>query len=288
VDHLIQQILNGILIGTLYAMVALGLTMIYGVLRVLHVAHAGMYVIGAYVALAVFLQTGSYLLAILVAGVAGGLTGLVIERAIYRAMFDCPREVPLIASIGLFVVITDLIRIVAGAEPRAFLMGSGGGFALSNIWVSNFDITFFLFSWSTIGLLWLFLMKTKMGFAVRAIAQSREISQMMGINVNRGVQAVFFAGSFLAAVAGALVGPFYSYIDPNMGNSFAYKALAIIVIGGFGNVVGTVIGGILLGVTEVLMVVYTQIPLSQEALAMLFLVIFLLAKPTGLFGRSLQ
>jgi branched-chain amino acid transport system permease protein len=288
VDHLFQQILNGILIGTLYAMVALGLTMIYGVLRVLHVAHAGMYVIGAYVALAVFLQTGSYLLAILVAGVAGGLTGLLIERAIYRAMFNCAREVPLIASIGLFVVITDLIRIVAGAEPRAFLTGSSGGFALTNIWVSNFDITFFLFSWSTIVLLWLFLIQTKMGFAVRAIAQSREISQMMGINVNRGVQAVFFAGSFLAAVAGALVGPFYSYIDPNMGNSFAYKALAIIVIGGFGNVLGTVIGGILLGVTEVLMVVYTQIPLSQDALAMLFLIVLLLAKPTGLFGRSVQ
>jgi branched-chain amino acid transport system permease protein len=247
-----------------------------------------MYVIGAYIALAVFLQTGSYLLAILVAGVAGGLTGLFIERAIYRTMFNCAREVPLIASIGLFVVITDLIRIVAGAEPRAFLTGSSGGFALTNIWVSNFDITFFLFSGSTLVLLWFFLIHTKMGFAVRAIAQSREISQMMGINVNRGVQTVFFAGSLLAAVAGALVGPFYSYIDPNMGNSFAYKALAIIVIGGFGNVLGTVIGGILLGVTEVLMVVYTQIPLSQEALAMLFLIVFLLAKPTGLFGRSVQ
>jgi branched-chain amino acid transport system permease protein len=288
VDQLFQQILNGILIGTLYAMVALGLTMIYGVLRVLHVAHAGMYVIGAYVALAVFLQSGSYLLAVLIAGVAGGLTGLLLERLIYRRMFDCQREVPLIASIGLFVVITDLIRIVAGAEPQAFLMGSGGGFSFINIWVSKFDIMLFFFSWSTIALLWFFLTKTKMGFAVRAIPQSREISQMMGINVNRGVQAVFFAGSFLAAIAGALVGPFYSYIDPNMGNSFAYKALAIIVIGGFGNVVGTLIGGILLGVTEVLMVVYTQIPLSQEALAMLFLIILLLAKPTGLFGRSAQ
>jgi branched-chain amino acid transport system permease protein len=288
VGNLIQQIINGVLIGSLYAMIALGLTMIYGVLRILHVAHAGMYVIGAYVALAVFLQSGSYLLAILVAGVAGGLAGLVIERVIYRPMFDRPREVPLIASIGLFVVITDLVRIVAGAEPKAFLMGRGGGFSLGNVWVSHFDLTFLLFSWSTIALLWLFLMKTKLGFAVRAIAQSREISQMMGINVDRGVQAVFFAGSFLAAVAGALVGPFYSYIDPNMGNSFAYKALAIIVIGGFGNVVGTIIGGVLLGVMEVLMVVYTQIPLSQEALAMLFLIVLLLVKPTGLFGRSLQ
>jgi branched-chain amino acid transport system permease protein len=286
--HLIQQVINGILIGSLYAMVALGLTMIYGVLRVLHVAHAGMYVIGAYIALTVFLRTGSYLFAVVVAGVAGGLVGLVIERTIYRPMFNWPREVPLIASIGLFVVITDLIRIVVGAEPQAFLMGRGGGFALGNVWVSNFDLTFLLFSWSTIALLWLFLMKTKMGFAVRAIPQSREISQMMGINVNRGVQIVFFIGSFLAAVAGAMVGPFYSYIDPNMGNTFAYKALAIIVIGGFGNVLGTIIGGVLLGVMEVLMVVYTQMPLSQEALAMLFLVVLLLVKPTGLFGRSLQ
>jgi len=139
-------------------------------------------------------------------------------------------------------------------------------------------------SWGVMGLFVLFLMKTKTGFAIRAIAQSREVAQMMGINVNPAVQAVFFAGSFIAAIAGVLVGPFYSYIDPNMGNTFAYKALAIIVIGGFGSMIGTVIGGIVLGVMEVLMVVYTKLPLSQEALAMLFLIVFLLLRPQGIFG----
>lgn len=267
-------------------MVALGLTMIYGVLRILHIAHAGMYVIGAYLGLMVYSKTGNYLLAIVLSGLGVGVLGLLIERFIYRPMFDAPREVPLIASIGLFIVITDLIRIFAGPEPLPFLMGREGGIKIGDVWISNFDLTFILLGGAIIGLLGLFLMKTRMGLAVRAIAQSREVSEMMGINVNRGVQAVFFVGSFIAATAGVLVGPFYSYIDPNMGNVFAYKALAIIVIGGLGNVVGTVVGGILLGVMEVLMVVYTNIPLSQEALAMLFLILLLLVRPTGLLGKA--
>ncbi len=281
-----QQIINGILIGTLYAMVALGLSMIYGVLRILHIAHAGMYVVGAYIGLLVYLHTHNYLISIAVAGTVVGLLGMAIERFIYRRMFNYSRDVPLIASIGLFVVITDLIRIVAGPEPLPFLMGRPGGLSVSGIRVSNFDLSFIVVAWGIIALFALFLMKTKMGFAIRAIAQSREVAQMMGINVNPAVQAVFFAGSFIAATAGVLVGPFYSYIDPNMGNTFAYKALAIIVIGGFGNMVGTVVGGILLGVVEVLMVVYTRIPLSQEALAMLFLIVFLLIRPTGIFGAA--
>lgn len=282
----LQQILNGILLGSLYAMVALGLTMIYGVLRILHVAHAGMYVVGAYVGLAIFIKTGSYPVAVLGAGVLVGLLGLLIERFVYRRMFSAAREVPLIASIGLFVVITDLVRMVAGPEPLPFLMVREGGFRLGNVWVSRFDIMFIVLGAAVILALAGILANTKIGLAIRAIAQSREIAHMLGIDVNRGVQAVFFAGSFIAAVAGVLVGPFYSYIDPNMGNAFAYKALAIIVIGGFGNVLGTIVGGLLLGVMEVLMVVYTKIPLSQEALAMLFLILLLLVRPTGLFGRA--
>ena len=282
----VQQIVNGILIGTLYAMVSLGLTMIYGVLRILHIAHAGMYVIGAYLGLAAYTLTHNYLLAIAAAGLGVGLIGLLIERLIYRPIFNHPRDVPLIASIGLFVVITDLVRIIAGPAPLPFIMTRAGGFTFGNVRISNFDLSFIVLSWSIIGLLALFLMKTKMGFAIRAIAQSREVAQMMGMNVNRSVQAVFFVGSFIAGTAGVLVGPFYAYIDPNMGNTFAYKALAIIVIGGFGNLIGTIIGGMMLGVMEVLMVVYVKVPLSQEALAMLFLIVFLLVRPAGLFGRS--
>jgi len=281
-----QQILNGVLIGTLYAMVALGLSMIYGVLRILHVAHAGMYVIGAYLGLFIYLRTRSYLAAILLSGIIVGLIGMLLERVVYRRMFNYARDVPLIASIGLFVVITDLVRITAGPEPLPFLIGRTGAFNVGGIRLSNFDLSFVAVSWGVIGLFVLFLMKTKTGFAIRAIAQSREVAQMMGINVNPAVQAVFFAGSFIAAVAGVLVGPFYAYIDPNMGNTFAYKALAIIVIGGFGSMIGTVVGGILLGVFEVLMVVYTKLPLSQEALAMLFLIVFLLIRPTGIFGSA--
>ena len=283
-----QQIINGMLIGTLYAMVALGLSMIYGVLRILHVAHAGMYVIGAYLGLLVYRHTHNYFLSIVIAGVIVGGLGMLVECLVYRRMFNYSRDVPLIASIGLFILITDLIRITAGPEPLPFLMGRAGGFNIGTIRVSNFDLSFIAVSWGIIALFALFLMKTKMGFAIRAIAQSREVAQMMGINVNAAVQAVFFAGSFIAAAAGVLVGPFYSYIDPNMGNTFAYKALAIIVIGGFGNMMGTICGGILLGVVEVLMVVYTKIPLSQEALAMLFLIVFLLIRPTGLFGAARQ
>ncbi|HEU5324209.1 MAG TPA: branched-chain amino acid ABC transporter permease [Methylomirabilota bacterium] len=280
--HLAQQLVNGLLLGSLYALVALGLTMIYGVLRVLHVAHAATYVVGAYVGLAVFLWSGRYLAAVLAAGVLMGLLGALTERVVYRPTFRSAREVALVASIGLFTVLTETVRLVAGPEPRPFLVGLPGGFAVGDLWVSAFDVTFVAVSGGALLALAVFLTRTRLGLALRAVAQSRDVAAMLGVDVDRCVQAVFFVGSFLAGVAGALVGPFYSYIDPNMGNTFAYKALAVIVIGGFGSVTGTLAGGLALGVAEVLLVVYTRIPLSQEALAMLALVVLLLVRPRGL------
>ncbi|MGD9921006.1 MAG: branched-chain amino acid ABC transporter permease [Pseudorhodoplanes sp.] len=282
-----QQFVNGLALGSIYAMIAVGLAMIYGVLRVLHIAHAGVYTAGAYLGLYFFNLTGSFPFAVLAAMVCAGFIGVLIERFIYRPMLPKPRIVALIASIGLFICMSDLFRIIAGPHQLAFDVPSiAGRITIAGITVSGAD---FLILGGTIvifGSLWFLMQHTQLGFAIRAAAQDIETAKVMGIDVNWSVASVFFIGSAIAAFGGIMVGVLYNAVYTSMGDIVGYKGLALIVIGGFGSMTGAVAAAFILGFAETALTTYSDVPLSRDGIAMLMLVILILFRPQGLLGKE--
>ena len=282
-----QQIINALALGSVYAMIAVGLAMIYGVLRVLHIAHAGVYTAGAYLGLLFYNKTGSFALAVIGAMIVAGVLGALIERFIYRPMLPKPRIVALIASIGIFICLSDLFRILAGPHQLAFEVPAiAGRVQIAGLTVSGAD---FLILGGTAVIfvgLWLLMQRTQMGFAIRAVAQDIETAKVMGIDVDRSVQRVFFLGSAIAAFGGIMVAILYSAVYTSMGDMVGYKGLALIVIGGFGSMTGAVLASFLLGFAETALTTYTDIPLSRDGIAMLLLVLLILVRPQGLLGKE--
>jgi branched-chain amino acid transport system permease protein len=286
-DLLAQQLVNAIELGSIYSMIAVGLALAYGVLRVLHVAQAGLYTAGAYTGLLLFQKTGNFLFALLAAMVIVGSLGALIERFIYRPIIGRPRIVALIASIGLLICFSDFFRIVAGANQLSFEVPSlAGKYMIGNAVITRVDIAILAGTALIFLALWIILHKTALGFAIRAAAQDAETAQIMGINVARSIGWVFFLSSAIAAFGGIMVGVLYNAVYTDMGDMIAYKGLALIVIGGFGSLLGTVIAAFLLALTETVVTTYTSVPLSREAVAMLFLVLVIMVRPQGLLGKA--
>ena len=230
-----QQLVNALSLGSVYAMIAVGLALIYGVLRILHIAHAGVYAAGAYLGLLFYNLTHNFFLALVGAMIGAGLLGVMIERFIYRPMIAKPRIVILIASIGLFICLADLFRILGGPHQLAFSVPelqarySVGVVDTSRVHLAIIGGTALLFA-----VLWWFLKYTKTGFAIRAVAQDMDAAKSVGINVDRSVEMVFFIGSLIAGFGGVMVGVLQNAVYTDMGDMIAYKGLALIVIGGFG------------------------------------------------------
>jgi branched-chain amino acid transport system permease protein len=261
--------------------------MIYGVLRILHIAHAGVYAAGAYIGLGLYGATGSFLVALLGAMAGAGVLGGLMERLVYRPMIAKPRIVVLIASIGLFICLSDVFRLVAGPHQLPFnvpalqVRHSLGGVAISNTDLFILGGTALVFA-----ALWLFMRRTRFGFAIRAVAQDQDAARAMGIDVDRCVMLTFVVGSAIAAFGGVMVAVLYNAVYTTMGDMIAYKGLALIVIGGFGSMTGAVLAAFILGFAETVFTTYTQIPLSREAIAMLLLVLLILFRPQGLLGKA--
>jgi branched-chain amino acid transport system permease protein len=282
-----QQLVNALALGSIYAMIAVGLAMIYGVLRVLHIAHAGIYTAGAYLGLYFYNLTGNLVIAVVGAMLIAGILGALIERFVYRPMLPKPRIVALIASIGLFICLSDLFRILAGPHQLTLdVPALAGHFTLAGLTISRVDILIVGGTAALFAALWLLIRHTALGFAIRAVAQDIETAKVMGIDVDRSVQAVFFLGSAIAAFGGIMVAILYNAIYTSMGDVVAYKGLALIVIGGFGSMMGAALASFLLGITETALTTYTQIPLSRDGIAMLLLVVLILVRPQGLLGKE--
>ena len=282
-----QQFVNALSLGSVYAMIAVGLALIYGVLRILHIAHAGVYTAGAYIGLLFYNLTDQFCLALAGAMVTAGLLGVIIERFIYRPMIDKPRIVILIASIGLFICLGDLLRILGGPHQHAFAVPElQAPYSLGVVETSGVQLTIIGGTALFLAALWWYLKYTKTGFAIRAVAQDMDAAKCVGIDVNRCVEMVFFIGSLIAGFGGVMVGVLQNAVYSNMGDMIAYKGLALIVIGGFGSVPGAALAAFLLGYTETFVTTYTQVPLSREGIAMLLLVLVILFRPQGLMGRA--
>jgi branched-chain amino acid transport system permease protein len=267
VDIFLQQMVNGLTLGSVYAVVALGYTMVYGIIQLINFAHGEVVMIGAMVAFTVITaiagaQTGLPPLAILAAGVLVAVpvcmgVGYTLERVAYRPLRNAPRLAPLITAIGLSIVLQHLAMIIWSRNPIPFpqvvpvtsyhFTGHSDGATITNVQIAIIAASVLMMA----GLLAL-VYKTKLGIAMRATSQNQQVAGLMGININTVIALTFVIGAGLGAVAGVMVGTYYGIAQYQMGFILGLKAFSAAVLGGIGNLAGAMLGGILLGVIEAL------------------------------------
>lgn len=283
----IDLIIQGIIQGSIYALIAVGLTLVYGLLRVLHVAHAGLFTLGAYLGVVIMNSTNSLLLSFIISMITVGFIGVAIYKFCYKPLLDKPPYVALIASIGLFISMEEIYRMIFGSLGISFKnVPLNNVFVLGSLHIKSGEIFAIILTLVLVGLLTVFTTKTRIGIGWKATVTQPLIAQAFGINVEKVRYGNFFMGSALAAAGGVMVGILNNLIEPTMGGVPSYKALAIIVLGGLGNVQGTLIASILLGLIESFGTIYLGHILDRDAIAFAFLIIILMFKPEGLFGGS--
>ncbi len=282
-----QQLANGIAIGSVYALISLGLTMVYGILRILHVAHAGIYALGAYVGLFSFRLIGNFWLSLVVGMAGAAVAGYIVERFLYTPLLHLPRIAPLIVSIGLFTAMEEAFRIVAGPHTLAYNARVGlGDLSIGGFHLTETQILILFVTFAVLIFLWAFLTKTRTGLAMRACAQDPETTSSFGVNVSRIIAINFLIGSAMAGAAGVLIGVYDNQVWPTMGSIPAYKALAIVVLGGLGNIPGTVLASIVVGLAETFFIGVLAIPFPRDAVAFVAMILVLMFKPYGLLGKA--
>jgi branched-chain amino acid transport system permease protein len=291
----VQQIINGLTLGSIYALLALGYTMVYGVLLMINFAHSEIFMVGAYIgffALA-FLPAilppsiAVYLVIAVVIALAGtGALAVVVERFAYRPLRHAPRLAPLISAIGVSIFLQNFVMLTAGSESLSYpetVAVSQMEFA--GIRINSLQILIFGLSIALMVILHLFVTRTRTGKAMRAVAQNHIVSQLMGINTNTIIAITFLIGGGLGGVAGVLNGLYYGSIKYNMGFLPGIKAFTAAVLGGIGNIKGAMYGGFILGVLESLSAGYISSE-YKDVIAFVVLILVLLFRPTGLFGEA--
>lgn len=286
-QQVVQQLINGVSLGSIYALIALGYTMVYGIIRLINFAHGDIYMIGAftgYFAIRVFQMP--FLMALAVSMVISSVLGVVIERLAYRPLRNAPRIAALITAIGVSLLLENVALLVWSPEPRAFpdVLSMRTWSALGVV-VDSRQVIILLVSVGLMLLLQYIVHQTKIGKAMRAASMDRETAMLMGIDVNIVISATFAIGSALAAAAGVLVGVYYSRIDPLMGIMPGLKAFVAAVLGGIGIIPGAMLGGLIMGVAEVAVVAVAS-STWKDAVAFSILIIILLLRPSGLLGRN--
>lgn len=280
-----QQILNGIMLGSVYSLVALGLTLIYGILGIPNFAHGALYMLGAYITFLLVSSAGvNFWLAMIVAMVGLALVGMLVERLVFRPLMEAPHLNSFIAAIGLIFIIENGALILWGPDFKRFPPIYEQLYHIFGITITLQRIIIVLTAVGLIILMELFIKKTTIGATIEATAQDRVGTQLVGINVNRVDLITFALGTALAAAAGALIGPIL-LVYPSMGGAVILKAFVIIILGGMGSIPGAIVGGFILGLLESIGGGYITTE-YHEVLAFGVLVAVLAIKPTGLFGRA--
>lgn len=283
----VELVLQGLVNGSMYAVVAVGLTLIYGLLRILHVAHAGLYTLGAYITVLLTNATGSLPLAILVSVLIVGVCGMAVYRLLYEPLLDKPPYVALIASIGLFICMEESYRIIFGPYGNSFATPHlTERLSLGPISIAAADAAMLVGAVVLLSGLALLLQRTRFGTAWRATVTDPVMARAFGIDTIRVRYVNFFIASVLAAAAGSLVAILNNLVEPTMGSVPSYKSLAIIVLGGLGNVTGTLAAALMLGVIEAYGTIYAGAYLDRDAIAFIFLIAVLMVRPNGLFAAA--
>ena len=289
----LQQLVNGLTVGAFYALIALGYTMVYGIIRLINFAHGDIYAVGAFLGLSVFgllavLHVGNGVLATLLALIvsmgATGLLGVLLYRVAYRPLLHARLSI-LISAIGASLTLEYGLFLIYSPSFLVYphLFGRAGP-SWGSIQVSWLQVLIFASSMVLMAALYLLVHRTKVGMAMRALAINQDAARLMGINVDRVIALTFFLGSVLAAFAGVLTGLYYSQISFLMGFLLGLKAFTAAVLGGIGNIPGAVLGGFLLGVLESLAAGYFS-SRWKDVFAFAILIIILVVRPRGLLGE---
>ena len=288
----LQQLVNGLSLGSIYALIALGYTMVYGVLRLINFAHGDVYMLGAYVGyfLSRRLQAKepsltSAILVMLGSMIACAIFGLIIERLAYRPVRRASRLTLLITAIGVSLFIENAAQLVFGPDPKFFpSLAPHKDFIVAGVHLTSEQLTVIGVSFLLMILLRFFIRKTRTGKAMRAVSFNLDAAKLMGISTDRIIATTFALGSALAAAGGVLIGMQIPKIDPLMGILYGLKAFVAAVLGGIGNVPGAVLGGLLIGTSEVMVVGYLS-STYRDAIAFGILILVLILRPQGILGR---
>lgn len=279
----LQQTINGIMVGSIYALVALGLTLEYGILNIPNFAHGVLYTVGAYLTFLVVVSLGlNYWIAILCAMAALAIIGMIVHRLVYRPLVNAPHLNSFIAAIGLIFMFKAAMLLIWGPDFKRYPPINDTVINIFGTIVTTQRILIVLITIILIVILNLFIKKTMAGMTIQALAQDREGALLAGINVERVETMVFAVGSAMAAVAAALISPIFLVYN-TMGDFVILKAFVIIILGGMGSIPGAIIGGYIIGLVESLGGAYLSTDYN-ELIAFAILIGVLAIKPTGLFG----
>lgn len=289
IHQLLQQLINGISLGSIYALIALGYTMVYGIIKLINFAHGDIYMVGAYIgffATAVYKMT--FVPALLLAMVIAGLAGMIIERLAYRPLRHAPKIAVLITAIGVSLFLEYTGMLLVSPQPRTFpAIFPSESYSFAGLVVNNQQLIILVVSVLLMVILTYVVNHTKVGKAMRAVSYDTDTARLMGIDADRIISFTFGIGSALAAAAGVLVGVYYNSIDPLMGIMPGLKAFVAAVLGGIGIIPGAMLGGVILGVIEALVSGFIS-STFRDAAAFGILIIILLFKPSGLLGKNVR
>ena len=282
----LELLIQGLIYGSMYAITAVGLTLVYGLLRILHIAHAGLFTLGGYLGLLLTNATGSLILAIPLASASVGVVGMLMYRFCYQPILDRPPYVPLIASIGVFIAMEEIFRLIFGPYGLTYINPPlQTQIHLFGIPLRTAEVAMVVVSVVLLGVLSYLSQNTRTGVAWRATVDDPEIATSYGIDTIKVRYLNFFIGSALAAVGGIFVSILSNLVEPTMGGVAAYKGLAIIVLGGLGNVAGTLVASLVLGIIEAFGTIYLGDLLDRDAIAFAFMILVLMLRPHGMFSR---
>lgn len=286
-DVLIQQLINALSLGSVYALVALGYTMVYGIIKLLNFAHGEVYMVGAFVGYFIISNFNlSFFPALVITMLVTGVIGVIIYQIAYRPLRNSTRISSLITAIGMSYLLQNGMIYFAGPQTRSFPQVIDNQiYQFAFIKISTMQILLLVTTVSLMLALQIIVQKTKLGKAMRAVSNDPEAAQLMGINTNLVISFTFFLGSMLAGAGGMMVGMYYNTITPTMGTGPGLKAFIAAVVGGIGSIPGAMLGGYLIGTTEVMISAFGN-SMIRDAVVYFILIIILLFRPNGILGKS--
>ncbi len=294
-DQFLQQVTNGLAVGSIYALIALGYTMVYGVLKLINFAHSELFTLGAYLGLSLLVSMaltdrvgpagGILILVLMIMGLIA-VVGAILDRVAYRPLRQSPRLSAVVSALGASIFLQNTIMLIYGARFQVYPQDILPKSALSLFGIEIPVVRLMVLSASLLMmfLLYFFIQKTKVGTAIRAAAIDQNAARLMGINVDRVILLVFMIGPAMGGAAGLMVGLYYGQINFTMGWSYGLKAFTAAILGGIGNIPGAMLGGILLGLIEALGASYVSFA-WKDAIAFLVLILILIVRPTGILGE---
>ena len=289
-ELLVQQLVNGLAVGSIYALIALGYTMVYGTIKLINFAHGDVYMMGAFIGyFAVMVLKMNVFLALLIAMIVCAVLGVVIERVAYKPLRKSTRVAALITAIGVSYLLENAMSYFFGAESRPFPsdFGTETFTIFGDVSVNGKQILIFGVTVVLMALLQFIVRYTKMGKAMRAVAVDEQAAQLMGIDVDGVISFTFALGSALAGIAGVLVGVYYNTISTTMGITVGLKAFVAAVLGGIGSIPGAMVGGYLIGLLETMVSFFGYSP-YRDGVVYFLLFIILIVLPAGLFGKNVR